>query len=188
MATQRMLKDETAIIKSVMIKIDDDHCMIVSQSYHVERDNNDKIEGEKSKYRWMARVFTFDSLNKLINEWYDDANCLNKCRFPGDPDPWYFGTGKDATNKTMANWLITKRKKIMSWEDGQKFMAGYKKETATRKACMLPNAAYQVNDYVDAQGNLVSITDKVTLLNYVDQTLYKSNPKIRKTTITQNLI
>lgn len=188
MATQRMLEDETAIIKSVMIKLDDEHVMLVSQSYHVERDNNNKVKGEKSKYRWMTRVFTFDSLNKLINEWYDDANALNKCRFPGDPDPWYFGTGKDATNKTMANWLNTKLKKIMTWEDGQKFMAGYKKETASREACFLPNAAYQVNDYADANGNLVSITDKETLLKYVDQTLYKANPRTRKVKTTNNLI
>ena len=183
-----MLKDETALIKSVMIKLDDEHVMIVSQSYHVERGDNGKVDGEKSKYRWIARIFTFDSLNKLINEWYDDANCLNKCRFPGDPDPWYFGTGKDATNKTMANWLTTKLKKIMTWEDGQKFMAGYKKETAKKEAGYFPKDAYQVNDYADANGNLVSITDKDVLLKYVDQTLYKANPRTRKAKTTKNLI
>jgi hypothetical protein len=181
-----MLKDEANIMKSAMIKIDDSHCMIVFQSYHTERGDNNKIDSSLSKYRWIARVFDTDTLTKMVNDWYDGPNCLDKCRFPGDPDPWFLCTGKDASNKAIANWLNTKFKKMMSWEAGMQHLAGYKKETAKRTGGIYPDAAYKVDGYVDPSGAQVSLTDKAELLKRVNTTLYRVEPSNRKPKTTAN--
>lgn len=168
-----MLKDESALLKSIMLRIDDNNILLVTEQYHTEPNEFGKTDRSKSKYRWLARVFTNDSLKTFIDTLYDDANRLNRFRWPNDPDPWYICAGNDSTNGVIARWLETKLKKIKSWDDGLKFLDGWETATKKREAGYNLAAKYETEDYLDEDGNKVSLKDKDTLLKNVNKTLYK---------------
>ena len=168
-----MLKDESQLLKSLMVRVDDNTILLVTEQYHTERNDLGKVDRSKSKYRWLARVFSNDSLRNLISELYDDANRLNRFRWPKDPDPWYICGDNSSTNGVIASWLSIKLKKIMTWEDGMKKLDGWETKTALREAGYNLSAAYDTEDYTDENGQLVSLKDKDALLKRVDQTLYK---------------
>ena len=132
-----MLKDEIAVVKSVMMSLDTDTTLLVTYQYHVELDPTDpagkKKDRSKSKYRYLARVFKTEDLRKKIIELRDDKNRLNKFRWPDDKWPWYI-CAKYSDNSTVSDWLMTKFRKIKSWEDGQKILAGWQNGTKTRIA------------------------------------------------------
>ena len=172
-----MLKDESTILKSVMLKLDNDIAMVVTYQYHTERnESNDvgksKIDRTKSKYRWMARVFKLSDLVKKINWLREDANRMSKFKWPNDPWPYYISAGYPE-NWKIADWLSTKLKKIKTWEDGQKHLAGWQSGTKTRIAGYNETAKYQINGYLDEAGNTVSLTDRDTLLKLVGKNLIK---------------
>jgi hypothetical protein len=181
MAKNQMLKDESSLLKSMMIRIDDNHILLVTQQYHTELNDQGKTDRSKSKYRWLARVFTDDSLKDLIKTMYDDANRLNRFRWPNDPDPWYICVGNDSTNAIGANWLSMKLKKLRTWEDGLKFLDGWQTETKKREAGYNLAAKYETEDYLMENGEKISLKDKDALLKCVDQNLYK--PQIMKSKI-----
>jgi len=177
-----MLKDEIQLLKSIMIRLDQNHVLLVTDWYHTEKNDMGKTDRSKSKYRWLARVFTDDELKKMISTMYDDANRMNRCRWPNDPDPWYLCVGNDSTNGVVANWLAIKYKKVKTWEDGLKLLHGWETKTKNRDAGYNLAASYDIVDYLDESGNKVSLEDKDTLLKLVGQNLYKPHTKKQKTT------
>ena len=172
-----MLKDEIAVVKSVMMSLDTDTTLLVTYQYHVELDPTDpagkKKDRSKSKYRYLARVFKTEDLHKKIIELRDDKNRLNKFRWPDDKWPWYI-CAKYSDNSTVSDWLMTKFRKIKSWEDGQKILAGWQNGTKTRIAGFNENAKYEIDGYQDDAGNLVSLADRDALLKLVGKNLMKA--------------
>ena len=172
-----MLKDEIAILKSVMMKLDDTTAMVVVRQYHTEPNEYGKVDRSKSKYRWIARIFKIEDLAKAIQALREDSNRLNKFRWPDDPWPWYTSAGYPE-NWKIAEWLMTKLKKLKSWEDGQKALAGWENATRSRKvAGYNNNAKYEVDGYLDSTGKQVSLADKNALLGYIGQNLIKVDAK-----------
>ena len=167
-----MLKDEITVVKSMILSLDKDIAMLVTYQYHTEKNEFGKVDRSKSKYRWIARVFKTEDLVKKINWMREDANRLNKFRWPNDPWPWFTSAGYPEHWK-IADWLATKLKKIKSWEDGQKFLAGWETQTKHRPAGFNPNAKYEIDGYLDENGKEVSLSDKKALLECVGQNLIK---------------
>ena len=168
-----MLKDEVSILKSLMIRLDDNTAFVVTYQYHTERNEYGKVDRSKSKYRWFARVFKIDNLINKIKWLCEDANRLNKFKWPNDPWPWYT-CAKYPENYSIASWLSTKYKKIYSWEDGQKILNGWETKTANREGGYNTSAKYEIDDYLDESGNIVSLSDKNALMKRVGQNLIKT--------------
>jgi hypothetical protein len=181
-----MLKDESQLLKSVMIKVDDSTILLVTEQYHTEKNDFGKVDRSKSKYRWLARVFNVDELKQYIFDLYDDSKRLERYRWPKDPDPWYICNDNDSTNGTIANWLSLKLKKAMTWENGIKKLDGWETKTVCRDAGYNLSAAYDTEDYIDENGQLVSLKDKDALLKRVNQTLYKARIMKSKQTPTKS--
>lgn len=175
-----MLKDEITVVKSMMVNLDADIAMLVTYQYHVEIDPSDpegkKKDRSKSKYRYFARVFKIEDLHKKIFELKDDKNRLNKFRWPDDKWPWYVCAGY-SDNWKVADWLTIKLKKMKSWEEGQKILAGWQSGTKTRIAGFNDNAKYEIDGYQDDAGNLVSLADRDALLKLVGKNLMKDISK-----------
>lgn len=165
-----MLKDEATILKSLMIKLNDDTAMLVTYQYHSERDEYNKVDRSKTQYRWFARIFKIEDLANKIKWLYEDANRLSKFKWPDDPWPYYI-TAKYPENYVIARWLATKLKKIKSWEDGQKMLSGYTAKTKKHAGGYNFNAEYRIDGYKDANGQEVSLTDREALLARVGQNL-----------------
>ena len=171
-----MLKNEISVLKSIMISLDDKTAMLVTRQYHTEPNEFGKVDRSKSRYRWMARVFKLENLIKKIQWMREDTNRLNKFKWPDDPWPWYICAGYPE-NWKVADWLMIKIKKMKSWEDGQKVLAGWENATKNRTARYNKTAAYAVDGYLDNSGKQVSLTDKKTLLECVGQNLIKVDEK-----------
>lgn len=167
-----MLPDEISLLKSVMVEVEPGTALLVTMQYHTEPNSLGKTDRSKSKYRWMARVFKIEDLKKKIDWLYEDANRLNRFKWPNDPWP-YFICANDSENGRIADWLSVKLKKLRSWEDGQKILKGWETQTAKRAAGYNLAAKYETEDYLDESGNKVSLTDKDALLARVGQNLWK---------------
>ena len=172
-----MLKDEISVLKSVMISLDPDTAVLVTYQYHTETNEFSKVDRSKSRYRYIARVFKVEDLVKKIKEMREDANRLVKARWPDDPWPWYI-CAKYPENGYVADWLAVKLKKIKSWEDGQKILSGFQTGTKKRIAGFNEKAKYEIEGYLDKDGNQVSLADKASLLARVGQNLIKVNKKV----------
>lgn len=170
-----MLNDEIAVLKSLMIKLNDDVAMIVSLQYHSERNEYSKVDHGKSRYRWLARVFKIDDMVKTIKVLKEDSNRLNKFKWPKDPWPYYTCAGYPE-NWKIAEWFAIKLKKMHSWEDGIKFLDGWQTKTKKRAGGYKESAKYETEGYLDEDGKLVSIKDKDALLKHIGQNLIKVKP------------
>lgn len=164
-----MLNDEATVLKSVMIRVNPEVAMLVTRQYHTEKDGK-KIIRSQSRYRWIARVFKTDDLVKAIKSMREDANRLNKFRWPDDPWPWYIACPYPE-NSTIADWLCVKLRKIKTWEDGQKVLAGWKNKTKNQDAGFYENSAYKIDGYLDKDGKEVSLSDIDAVLAHVNQNL-----------------
>ena len=172
-----MLKDEISVLKSVMISLDADTAVLVTYQYHTETNEFSKVDRSKSRYRYMARVFKTADLIKKIQEMREDVNRMSKAKWPDDPWPWYICT-EYPENWRVADWLAVKLKKIKTWEDGQKVLAGFQTGTKKRIAGFNEKAKYEIEGYLDKDGNQVSLADKASLLARVGQNLIKVNKKV----------
>lgn len=180
-----MLKDEITVVKSLIISLNDDNdtnmmdgdAILVTRQYHTEPNEFGKVDRSKSKYRWMARVFKVKDLVAKINWMREDANRLNKFKWPDDPWPWHVCSGYPEHWK-IADWLTTKLKKIRTWEEGQMFLKGWETKTKHRDAGYNDNAKYDVDGYLDKDGNSVSLTDRNALRARIGQNLIKVDSKI----------
>ena len=167
-----MLKDEIQNIKTLLISLDSSTAVLVAYQYHTETNEYSKVDREKSRYRYIARVVKLDDLASTIKDLSSDAKRLVKFKWPDDPWPWYTAD-KYPEGWKIASWLNTKLKKIRSWEDGQKILAGWKNKTAHKPEGFNASAKYEVDGYLDSDGNSVSLTDRDTLLKYVGKNLIK---------------
>lgn len=172
-----MPKNEIAVVKSLLISLDANTSVLVTYQYHTESNEFGKVDRSKSKYRWMARVFKNEDLVKKINWMREDANRLSKFVWPNDPWPWNVSAGYPEHWK-IADWLTSKLKKIKTWEEGQKFLAGWETKTKHRAERYNANAKYEVDGYLDEAGKPVSLTDKDALLKRVGQNLIKIKSKV----------
>lgn len=172
-----MLKDEIAILKSVMISIDDDTAVLATLQYHTEENpTTGKLDRSKSKYRWLARVFKLEDLKAKIKWCMQDENALAKFKWPDDNSPWWICAANDSNNKTIGKWLATKLKKIKKWDDGQLLLNGWQPKTASRKEGRYNTAAkYEITGYITDAGETVSLDDKEALLKNVGKNLYHAH-------------
>lgn len=166
----KMLKDEMSVIKSVMVEIDPDTVVLVTDQYHTEKNDLGKVDRSKSEYRWLARVMTKAEVKKMIDWCYADENRLNRWRWPNDKSKFYVAPA-DSQNSKVGNWLENKLKKIRTWDYGMKVFKGWETQTAKRQEGYNPAAAYVVDGYVADNGDIVSITDREALLKHVGQNL-----------------
>lgn len=167
-----MLNDEITVLKSMIIQLDQNISMLVTYQYHTETNESSKVDRSKSRYRYMARVFKTEDLVKKIAWLREDKNRMSKFKWPDDPWPWFISAGYPE-NWKVADWLATKLKKIKTWEDGQKALAGYKTGTKTKLAGYNEKAKYEIDEYLDNEGNKVSLTDKAALVKLVGKNLIK---------------
>lgn len=171
-----MLKDEAKVVKSTMMKLNDETALLVFRQYHTETNEFSKVDRSKSKYRWLARVIKIENIISSIKWMREDANRLQKCKWPNDPWPWYLCI-EYPENYKVADWLAIKLKKIKSWEDGQKQLAGWETKTKTRPEGFNKTAAYETEGYHDEAGNIVSLTNRESLLKLIGQNLIKEDSK-----------
>ena len=186
-----MNNDIMSILKAGTIKIDDETVMIVSEQYHVEAGSNGKkYESSKSVYRFVARVEKLEDIKARIAWCLDEKNRLAKATWPNDDFPWNIAVGTDSSNYGLGNWLFTKIRptKMMDWETGQKFLKGWKKQTANTPEHVNPKAAYQIENYKSESGDLVSLDNKEALLKHIGQNLVYVLPKRNKKSIAMTAI
>lgn len=179
-----MLPNEIEMLKSVPMYIDDKHIMIVSEQYHAEKTPDGRRNKDKSMYRWFAKIKTVEAWNAYIKDLFSDEKRLEKHIIPNDTCGYDLCVNKSTTNGAIADWLTTKIKKVLSWEDGQKKLKGWKNKTSCHDECYDPNIAYDTDGYIAENGDTVDLTNKDVLLNYVDQNLIKRfTPKKKIKTI-----
>lgn len=171
----RMKKDEMAILKALMVKLDNDdngYVMLVANRYHTEFGDNGKINRDKSRYEYIAKVMKHNDWVALINECMDDSRRLET--FAWENDDWHIFVNKDSTNYAVGKWFINKLKKPYSWDDGMKVLHGWKKGTAKRVEGFAPKDAYATSEYKALDGELISIEDKDAVLKHVGELLIHS--------------
>ena len=136
------------------------------------------IDKENTEITNLNEWFTNeqDDLVAKIKWMREEANRLLKFKWPDDPWPWYICAGYPE-NWKIADWLACKLKKIKSWDDGQKTLLGYKTGTKTRVAGFNEKAKYDLDGYLDNDGNQVSLNDKTALLKLVGKNLIKIDNK-----------
>lgn len=179
-----MKKDEIAILKSTMVKLDADHALLVALQYHSELHEDGlkagKTDRSKTKYRWIARTVKIEDLKQKIMDMSDDANALVKCKWPGDTSGWYTATGAGSANIEIASWLSMKLKKIREWDEGMKIFDGWENKTKTHEARQNLKAKYETEGFEDptAPGVIVSLKDKATLLKNIGHTFIKNVAKV----------
>lgn len=181
-----MLKDEIAILKAVMMQVDDNTAMLVTLQYHTEKNpDTGKLDRSKSYYRWLARVFKLDDLKAKIKWCMQDENALAKFKWPGDTSPWWICAANDSNNKTIGKWLNTKLKKLKTWNDGQLALKGWQSKTAKREAGYNEAAKYETEGYLTESGSTISLTDQKAILENVGKNLIyvcQMKSKMAKTT------
>ena len=173
----KMLADEIQVVKATTIEIDPETVLLATLQYHTESNaDTGKLDRSKSYYRWMARVMTKNAANDEIRKRMSDTVRLERGKWPNDNSPYYFCVDNDSTNAAIARWFETKMKKskIVSWDMGQKILNGWKKATAKSDEGFYPNATYRIDGYKSENGDIVSLSDKATLLKHVNQNLLAS--------------
>ena len=169
-----MKPDEMQIVKCVSMKVSDNIALLVTWQYHTEKTDQGKVDRDKSTYRWLARVEKIEDIKKRIADMKSDAKRLEPWTWPDDPSWKGKIFTKDSTNAVGASWLETKLKKLEDWESGLKHLNGFKKCLNDYK----PSAKYELEGYLDPDGNEVSLTDREALLKLVGKNLYK--PVLKK--------
>ena len=184
----KMLKDEIQVIKAVMMELDNDNVVLVTQQYHTETNpETNKVDRAKSLYRWVARPMTKDSLKKMIAGYLDDANRLNRGKWPDDKLDFFLCIGNGSENWRIGNFFQNKLKKLRTWEYGQKVINGWEAKTANRDEGYNPSAKYVIEGYVADNGDKISLTDKDALLKHIGENLIA--PQIMKSkTPATNLV
>lgn len=169
----RMLKDEMAVTKGIMIDLGNDNILFVVQRYHTERnEDTGKVDRSKSLYSWVARVTTRQEILDKISWCMDDKNRLNRFKFKNDPYPYYLAVGNSSDNAAFANFLTNKLKKMDSWEDGMKRLNGWETQTANRQAGYNANAKWMVKGYKADNGDMVDLDDHESVLKCIGQNLF----------------
>lgn len=168
-----MLKDEITIIKALCVNVTDDVAMLVTLQYHTEQNNSGKVDHEKSKYRWYARIVKTPEFQAEIRKLMDDSVSMNKHFWPKDPDPWCICINNSNTNKNAARFYALKLRKAVSWEEGLERLKGFTPKTAKKPGGYNQNAVYETTGYKADNGDVVDLTDKEALLAHVGQSLYK---------------
>ncbi len=168
-----MKSDEMQIVKCVSMKVSDDIALLATLQYHTEKNDQGKVDRSKSTYRWLARIEKIEDIKKRIADMKSDANRLSSWTWPDDPTWNGKIFTKDSTNYVGASWLETKLKKLVSWEDGQKQLNGFKRCLNEVK----PSAKYETEGYQDPDGNEVSLTDREALLKLVGKNVWKKITK-----------
>lgn len=177
-----MLADEMTMLKGVMVKIDDDHAVLVTLQHHSEPgENGKKFASEKSQKRWLARVDTIDSFKQMVKDLSDPSRSLKRCAWPDDPLPYHICFGNDSSNLKLADFIDIKLKKLKTWDEGLEIFKGWQTKTKHREAKYNPNATYDTDEYVDKAGAKVSLVDKQALLKHSGQNLWKRFSKKSKT-------
>lgn len=163
-----MKKDEFTILKACSFKLDDEKICIATLQYHTEDDEDGKTMRSKSRYRWLARVMKLEDAKAELENLDSEENRLERWTWPNDPS-WdgYIATN-DSTNDRAAAWLNCRLKKLASWDEAQKILAGIKKNGLENK-----NAAYDTEDYICEDGSKISLTDLEALKKQVGKSIHK---------------
>ena len=184
-----MRPDQMEIVRAVSVKLDEDTVLVLSYQYHTEKDPDalpHPITGKqpnnraKSRYRMIGFVAGVKEIKSQVETLRTDAYRTKEWKWPADPN-WSGSIlyMKDSTNYAFANWLRLKLRKAVSWEDGQRLMRGYKKQTDKgsqdfgKYVVFTPNAVYDMKGYSCQDGSTVDLTDREALLAKKGQTLWK---------------
>jgi len=169
----KMLADEIQVIKAVSMEVDSDTVLIATLQYHTEvRDDTGKLDRSKSFYRWAARAMKKNDVKDEIKARMADDKRLERGKWLDETLPFYLCIGNDSRNAAIANWLNLKLKKIVTWDAGQKILQGWKKKTAKTAEGFYPNAAYRIDGYTAANGDIVDLNDKDAILKHINQNLF----------------
>lgn len=164
----KMLRDEVQLLKGFLMEVDDDTVALVTEQYHTESNpSTGKVDRSKSFYHWVARSWKKADYDKLINWYMDDARRLQRGHWPDDKRSFYLAIGNGSENWRIGDFLRTKLKKVLSWENGQKIMNGWKSKTAKRDEGYYPTAKYVVDGYDNGTGTALSLADKETFLKNI---------------------
>lgn len=168
-----MKADEMQILKCISMKLNDEVAAICTYQYHVTKvpgpDGKMKNDRAQSAYRWLTRIVKIEDIKKHMKWCLQDENRLSPWMWPDDPSWKGKIFTKDSTNYKCYEFLHLKLKKLLSWEDGQKALNGYKRaDDAYNK-----NAAYVIDGYTASNGDTgISLADKDALLSHVGQNLW----------------
>ena len=168
-----MRKDEMEIIKAVSMKVGENHIMIATEQYHAEKTDEGKRNQKKSMYRWFAKVLTKEEWQAKLDDMFSDKKRLERYKIPNDTLDYYLACNKDSTNYAIANWIQTKLKKVVSWEDGQKRLTGFKNKTDKHNEFYNKGAVYELSGYKAENGDIIDITDADALIKHAGQNLIK---------------
>ena len=175
-----MHNDEITLLKSQAIDLGDNLALLITYQYHIEKTDQGKNDSSKSIYRYIARVDSLDNFKKNVMDMMSDENRLKQSFYwPDDPLPYKLVANKGTDNYSVGKWLGTKIKKLRTWEIGQKILQGWKNKTVSHPEEYDKKAAYEVDGYVDAEGNTYSLTDLESLKKLVGKNIWKNIPNAR---------
>lgn len=186
-----MHNDEITLLKSHMIDLGDGLAVLVAYQYHVEKTEHLTKDSSKSIYRYIARVDSLENFKKDAATMLSNERRLEQSFYwPDDPMPYKFVANKGTDNYSIGTWLNTKIKKLRSWDLGQKILKGWKNETKSHPEEYDPKAAYEIDGYVDAEGNTYSLTDLEALKKLVGKNIWKNiqTARAKKKSMTSMLV
>ena len=165
----KMLKDEMQVIKSIMVEVDPNTVLLLTQQYHTEEGDNGKVDRSKSQYRWMGRIMEKDEVTKTIQWCLDDQNRLARWRWPNDKLSYYICINNGSECSNAGHWLLTKLHKLRPWDIGLKYFKGWKPQTKAKPEAYNTNWGYAVDNYVCDNGDVICLTDREAVLKHVGQ-------------------
>lgn len=165
-----MKKDEMSILKSIMIRLDENDndpvLMLVAHRYHTERGDNGKIDKAKSEYQFIMKAMKQSDWQKVIDLAHGQTMLE---QFTWENDKWHLFVNKDSTNYAVGKWIYNKSQKLVDWEMGLKLLGGWKKATAKRVENVSVKDAYPTDEYVAPDGEKISIIDKEAVLKHIGE-------------------
>ena len=165
-----MKKDEMSILKSIMIRLDENDTdpvlMLVAHRYHTERGDNGKIDKAKSEYQFIMKAMKQSDWQKVIDLAHGQTMLE---QFTWENDKWHLFVNKDSTNYAVGRWIYNKSQKQVDWDTGLKCLGGWKKATAKKVENVSIKDAYLTDEYVTPSGEKISITNKEAVLKHLNE-------------------
>ena len=181
--------DEMTLLKSTSFKLNDDVVALLMYQYHTERNEFGKVDHSKSKYRYLLVIDTIANFKALAQRLLSDECRMERFQWPNDYEKWYLYYGHGRTEE-IGNWLNKQMKRANAWEKGQKVLEGWSFTATNPEGSFSPTSMYHTDNYVNAKGETISITDLDTMLKHIGETFIrqKTEESSKKKTMTTNLM
>ena len=171
--------NEIAILKSAVVKLDEDHLMFLGLMFHTADKEAKRNGTDSSFYRYEGTVFKTADFKQMLESWRSDAHAMEDWTWP-TKDPWwkptyyisYFG---DHNKKTGAKWFGNRFKKILDWDAFLELATKGTKMTAKGPKTS-DSAKYELSGYTTEDGQKLDIKSPTEMKAFLGKCFGKPLP------------